>query len=80
VRITGTRPNVVVVTATRAELATLAAGARMALDLMHRDPAAPAGPRAALARALDDYEAAIGRMTEGEISCTCTSSSSASMA
>ncbi len=66
-RITGARPNVVVVTATRAELATLAAGARMALDLMHRDPTAPAGPRAALARTLCDYEAAIGRLTKGEV-------------
>ncbi len=66
-RITDTRPNVLVVTATRAELATLAAGARMALDLMHRDPTAPEAPRAALARTLDDYAAAIGRMTKGEV-------------
>ena len=64
-RITDTRPSVVTVTATRAELATLVAGARMALDLMHRDPGAPPTARDALARVLDDYGAALGRITRG---------------
>jgi hypothetical protein len=66
-RITPTRPNVVTVTATRTEMAALAAGARVALDLLERDPDAPDAPRALLARVLEDYDAALGRLTEGDI-------------
>lgn len=64
-RITDTRPNVLTLTATHAELAALAAGARMALDLMRGDPDAPPMARAALERVLEDYGAAIGRIMRG---------------
>ena len=75
-RITSTRPNVVTVTATRAETAALAAGARMALALLERDPAASGATRHLLRRVLDDYDAAIGRLIEGDMRCTSRSSSS----
>lgn len=71
------RPHVVTVTATRAELAALAAAARMALDVLEHDPDAPAAPRALVRRVLDDYDAAIGRTAQGGIPCTSRSSTSA---
>lgn len=64
-RITPTRRNALTVAVTRTEMAALAAGARMALALLERDPAAPDATRLLLGRVLDDYDAALGRLTEG---------------
>ena len=69
-RIDQTRPNVLAVTATRAELALLTAGARIALEVIRADPTTPAASLDALERVLRDYDAAIGRMTEGVTTCT----------
>lgn len=69
-RIDQTRPDVLVLSATRSELALLAAGARIALEVVRADPAAPAAPRDALERVLRDYDDAIGRMTKGATRCT----------
>ena len=62
---TRTRPGVVTLVATSAELLTLAAGARMALSLLRADPAAPAEAAAQLARVLEDYDRGIARLSEG---------------
>jgi hypothetical protein len=62
---TRTRPGVVTLVATSAELSTLAAGARMALSLLRADPAAPAEAAAQLARVLEDYDRGIARLSEG---------------
>ena len=67
---TRTRPGVVTLVATSAELSTLAAGARMALSLLRADPAAPAEAAAQLARVLEDYDRGIARLSEGDPSCT----------
>jgi hypothetical protein len=53
------RENVVRVTAARQELGALVAGARMSLRLLEDDPSAPADARAALARVVADYDAAL---------------------
>lgn len=76
-RITQTRANVFTLTATRTELAVLAAGARMALDLMRADPRAPADAAEGLARVLDDYDAGLARVMKGDLEPTSRSSSSA---
>ena len=62
---TRTRPGVVTLVATSAELSTLAAGARMALSLLTADPAAPAEAAEQLARVLEDYDRGIARLSEG---------------
>jgi hypothetical protein len=69
-RIDQTRPDVLAVTATRAELALLAAAARVALDVIRVDPGTSSASLGALERVLGDYDAAIGRMTEGVTTCT----------
>lgn len=46
-------------TAARQEMTALVAGARMALRLLEEDPHAPADARAALARVIADYDAAL---------------------
>jgi hypothetical protein len=65
VHISRTRPGVVTLVATDAELAALAAGARMSLSLMRADPRAPAEATAALARVLEDYDRGAGRLSGG---------------
>lgn len=64
-RITRTRPGVVTLVATSAELSTLAAGARMALSLLRADPAAPADAAAQLARVLEDYDRGTAKLSRG---------------
>jgi hypothetical protein len=66
VRITRTRPGVLTLVATDAELSTLAAGARMALSLLQADPRGPAEAAAQLARVLEDYDRGIARLSEGD--------------
>ena len=63
---TRTRPGVVTLVATSAELSTLAAGARMALSLLQADPAAPAEAAAQLARVLEDYDRGTATLSEGD--------------
>jgi hypothetical protein len=65
VRLSRTRPGVVTLVATDAELAALAAGARMALSLLQADPRAPAEATATLARILEDYDRGAGRLSGG---------------
>jgi len=55
------RPNVFTLRATSQELSALVAAARMALDLMRRDPAAPAETLELLTRVLRDYDRALAR-------------------
>lgn len=55
------RGNVLVVTATRREITTLVAGARLALGLLDADPHAPSEGRQALGDALRAYDAAVAR-------------------
>jgi hypothetical protein len=64
-KLSRTRPGVVTVVATDAELAALAAGARLALSLLEADPRAPAEATAALARVLDDYDRGAARLSGG---------------
>ncbi len=66
-RITRTRPGVVTLVATSAELSTLAAGARMALSLLQADPAAPAEAAAQLARVLEDYDRGTAKLSRGDL-------------
>jgi hypothetical protein len=57
------RPNVFTVTATSQELAALVAGARMALDIMRRDPdRTPPEAAKQLEDVLDDFERAAARI------------------
>jgi len=63
---TRTRPGVVTLVATSAELSTLAAGARMALSLLRADPAAPPEAAAQLARVLEDYDRGTATLFEGD--------------
>lgn len=60
-RIRDTRPTVVQVTMTRAELSILMAAARMAHDVLLHDPRAPQAGRDALAAVLRGYDAARDR-------------------
>jgi hypothetical protein len=60
------RPNVFTLRATSQELSALVAAARMALDLMRRDPAAPTGTLDLLARVLRDYDRALAREEEAD--------------
>lgn len=55
------RPNVFSLTLTSQELSALTGAARMALDAMRHDSAAPADLVRLLARVLDEYEQALGR-------------------
>ena len=55
----------VTLVATDAELAALAAGARMALSLLERDPQAPAEATATLARVLEEYDRGAMRLSGG---------------
>ena len=64
-RLSRPRPGVVTLVATDAELAALAAGARMALSLLRADPRAPAEATATLARVLEDYDRGAGRLSGG---------------
>ena len=57
-RVREVREGVIEVTATRAELSALVAGARMALDLLTADPNAPAAGRDLLAATIRDYDTA----------------------
>jgi hypothetical protein len=65
VKLSRTRPGVVTLVATDAELAALAAGARLALSLLEADPQAPAEATATLARVLDDYDRGAARLSGG---------------
>jgi hypothetical protein len=60
VRVEPVRENVLRLTATRQELAVLVAAARMALDAMRGDPAAPREAVELLGRVVADYDAAAG--------------------
>jgi hypothetical protein len=59
VRIRSSGAGAIEVTAARHEMSALVAGARMALRLMEEDPGAPADARAALARVIASYDAAL---------------------
>jgi hypothetical protein len=56
------RPNVLVMTATRQEFGTLAAAARLALDVIAQDADAPPDAAGAIAAVLRDYDAALRRL------------------
>jgi Putative mono-oxygenase ydhR len=60
-RIVAVTGNVVTVAATREELSLLVATARMALDVVTVDPAAPKAARDRLASVLRDYDTAVAR-------------------
>lgn len=60
-RIVDADRNTVVLTASRHEITTIVAAARMALELMDADANAPADALAQLARVIRDYDAAIVR-------------------
>ena len=62
-RIVATDRSVVTITATRHEITTIVAAARMALQLINADVNAPADARAQLTSALRRYDAAIARAT-----------------
>jgi hypothetical protein len=78
--------NIVNVTATRQELSLLVAAARMALDFVTADPAAPKAAQDRLALVLRDYDTAVARVpaprepehSKGEEPCTSRSSTSIS--
>ena len=53
--------GVLVLTASRREITTIVAAARMALELMNADADAPAEARVQLTTTLRDYDAAIAR-------------------
>ena len=53
--------NSIVLTASRHEITTIIAAARMALALIEGDDDAPADARAALGKVIRDYDAAIAR-------------------
>jgi hypothetical protein len=57
-----TRPNVFRLTATSGELSALVAAARLALDVMHADPNAPAATVELVEHVLADYDAARDRI------------------
>ena len=61
-RIEETRPNVLTLTATRQEISTLVAAARLACDILRQDPHAPADAAEAVAALLRDYDAALARL------------------
>jgi hypothetical protein len=62
-RIVAADRNLITITATRHEITTIVAAARMALELINADIDAPADARAQLARALRQYDTAIARPT-----------------
>ena len=62
-RVVAADRSVITITATRHEITTIVAAARMALELLNADINAPADARAQLARALRQYDRAIGRAT-----------------
>lgn len=62
-RIVSADRSVITITATRHEITTIVAAARMALDLINADVNAPADARFQLTRALRQYDAAIARAT-----------------
>jgi hypothetical protein len=64
VRIERPRPNVFTVTATGAELSSLVAGARLALDVMRAAPEPAADAIDHLERVLTDFDRARARLTE----------------
>lgn len=65
-RIAAADRDVVVLTASRHELTTIVAAARMALQVIEADLDAPTEARVQLTRALCDYDAAIARATPTE--------------
>lgn len=60
-RVVAATGNVVTATATRQELSLLVAAARMALDVVTVDPAAPRAAQDRLASVLRDYDASVAR-------------------
>ena len=62
-RIAAADRSVIAITATRHEITTIVAAARMALEIINADVNAPAGARTQLGRALRQYDAAIARAT-----------------
>jgi hypothetical protein len=63
VRVERTRENVFTVTATGQELSALAAGARLALDLMRASSDAPPEATDLLGKVLADYDRARARLS-----------------
>ena len=61
-RIAAADRSVIAITATRHEITTIVAAARMALEIINADVNAPAGARTQLSRALR-HDAAIARAT-----------------
>ena len=56
------RPNVFTLTAAGPEVSALVAGARMARDVLRKDPHAPPEAVALLERVIADYDRALGRI------------------
>jgi hypothetical protein len=61
-KVTRARENVFELTLTGQELSALVAGARMALDIMERDPHAPQEAIELLLGVIGDYDKAIARL------------------
>jgi hypothetical protein len=61
-KVTRARENVFALTLTGQELSALVAGARMALDLMERDPRAPREAVELLRGVVADYDHALARL------------------
>jgi hypothetical protein len=62
VKVERIRPNVFTLTAAGPEISALVAGARMARDLLRKDPHAPPEAGALLDRVLADYDRALARL------------------
>jgi hypothetical protein len=62
VKVERIRPNVFTLTAAGPEVSALVAGARMARDLLTKDPHAPPEAVALLERVLADYDRALARI------------------
>ena len=61
-KVTRARENVFALTLTGQELSALVAGARMALDIMERDPRAPREAVELLRGVVGDYDDALARL------------------
>ena len=61
-KVTRARENVFALTLTGQELSALVAGARMALDMMERDPRAPREAVELLRGVVGDYDDALARL------------------
>jgi hypothetical protein len=60
------RPNAFTLTLAGRELSAMVAASRLALEVMRADSQAPAGAVALLERMLREYDAAVGRLRDGD--------------